>query len=290
MKRIVITTETVQDARRGAVKELLLPASGIVTPAAADMAVSLGIAITRGNACSRAAETDMPPPACPSDTEAAGVRTKTDKRREPHPNGREPGNAAPGMAVAQADALFAEVKKRVLERLPEAMRSDPMIDELVCKSLAAIEHRQTGENAGQARPVHYTSAPLSSARGTDTASSEAAWREKADRGMRIDSSRLPWKKPLSAKDGANIMDILSRKDGLPCSVGYMEWEASSFAWKAEHDEINTVLQGELELAIEGKTLCGKPGDVLFIPGGTEVLYSSAGYVRFVYVSCAHRRA
>lgn len=72
------------------------------------------------------------------------------------------------------------------------------------------------------------------------------------------------------------MDVLSPAKGDAASVGYLDWENLSFSWTFRRTEVLVVLEGDLNLSIEGTTFSAAHGDVFSIPAGTEVELSSSG--------------
>ena len=316
MNRTIITVESVRDAQRRNETRIHVPCNGIITPAAADMALVCGVVLEREAAAPTTGGKKAR--AVPCAVPAAGMKTTGSASSRPsHSISEQKGGS---VSPDSNEALFAEVKRRVMEQLPEAMRQDSFMDELIGKCIARIVQRR-GESSpvrmlppgtAQSRPAearqtsfppleerfHPAGAPQKSipaatagaARGTvaqpgqEKGGQPCPWRNTAGAALRVDSSKLPWKNPAKASDGANIIDAVCSRDGTPFTVGYMEWDAASFSWKAESDKICTVLQGELQAGLSGTTLAGRPGDVLYIPKGSDVTFSSTGYVRFVCVA------
>ena len=89
-----------------------------------------------------------------------------------------------------------------------------------------------------------------------------------------------------AKDSVAVMDVLSPAKGDAASVGYLDWENLSFSWTFRRTEVLVVLEGDLNLSIEGTTFSAAHGDVFSIPAGTEVELSSSGHVRCATVAVA----
>jgi len=78
-------------------------------------------------------------------------------------------------------------------------------------------------------------------------------------------------------------------EGVNCtcadlSGAIMQWDGDNMARTMERSEIAVVIEGELTLACNGAKLVGKPGDMLYLPAGAEVEYSSTGRVRLACVS------
>lgn len=68
------------------------------------------------------------------------------------------------------------------------------------------------------------------------------------------------------------------------SAGFLTIEQSSFDWELSYEEIDVILEGSLSVTINGVTQHAAQGDVLFIPKGTKVTWSSASYVKLFYVT------
>ena len=67
--------------------------------------------------------------------------------------------------------------------------------------------------------------------------------------------------------------------------GYMVWEKSSFTRQVEQPEIAVVVEGELHLDVDGRTLVGKPGDMIYFPKGAVVAYHAPQRVKLACVNC-----
>lgn len=81
-----------------------------------------------------------------------------------------------------------------------------------------------------------------------------------------------------------LTDVIGSADKSSIAAGFMQWENSRFPWTLNYDEIDVVLEGELHITCGGQTSIGKPGDVMLIPKGSSVEFSSPAKVRFVYIT------
>ncbi len=82
-----------------------------------------------------------------------------------------------------------------------------------------------------------------------------------------------------------LTDVVTGKDGSPMTAGFMEWSrVDSFPWKLDYAEIDSVLEGVLHLGIEGRVLEARPGDVVFIPKGSSVIFGTPTRVKLFYVT------
>ena len=65
----------------------------------------------------------------------------------------------------------------------------------------------------------------------------------------------------------------------------MSWgRDDSFPWKLDYDEIDLVLEGVLQISIDGRMLEGKAGDVFYIPKGSSITFGTPSRVRVFYVT------
>lgn len=85
--------------------------------------------------------------------------------------------------------------------------------------------------------------------------------------------------------GTNVAyrEVIS-KDDAQMSAGFLTIEKSSFDWELGYEEIDIILEGTLSITINGKTHEATQGDVLFVPKGSQVTWSSSGYVKLFYVT------
>lgn len=74
------------------------------------------------------------------------------------------------------------------------------------------------------------------------------------------------------------------KDESRMSSGFLTIEKSSFEWELSYEEINIILEGSLSITINGETYHAHQGDVLFVPKGSKVIWSSSEYVKLFYVT------
>jgi ethanolamine utilization protein EutQ len=64
----------------------------------------------------------------------------------------------------------------------------------------------------------------------------------------------------------------------------MEMKQSSFDWTLKYDEIDYIIEGTLEIVVNGKKTIGKQGDTLYIPRDTSIQFCVPDFARFLYVT------
>ncbi len=81
-----------------------------------------------------------------------------------------------------------------------------------------------------------------------------------------------------------LEDVITAKHGSPVAAGFMSLHKGSFPWTLTYDEVQFVIEGELHLITDKGTKIGKPGDVLFVPKGTSLTFSTPQWAKFLYVT------
>lgn len=85
-------------------------------------------------------------------------------------------------------------------------------------------------------------------------------------------------------DKVCLKDALSTAESPNMCAGFMTIEKSSFNWELKYDEYNYIIEGSLDITVDGQTFHGGAGDVFFIPRGTCVTFGSRGSTKFFYVT------
>lgn len=87
-----------------------------------------------------------------------------------------------------------------------------------------------------------------------------------------------------AGDKVFLRDIFTLEESPRMACGFMEMEASEFDWTLVYDEIDYIIEGTLEITIDGRKMTGKAGDVFLIPKDTTIKFGCPDKVRFLYVT------
>lgn len=82
-----------------------------------------------------------------------------------------------------------------------------------------------------------------------------------------------------------LKDVVTAADRSPMGAGFMAWRREdSFPWTLDYDEVDLVLEGTLEIGIDGRTVRAREGDVVFIPKGSQIVFGTPHRVRVFYVT------
>lgn len=193
------------------------------------------------------------------------------------PNPVAPGTETgmPSVSDKNQVDLVAQVRSQVLAALPAGIAPDSaVVDELIRKTLAEMS-----AGAGAVAPASGSKGDSSvTALTTNAPAAAATGLRQAGGVIHVDGRAQNWGAG-NFKDSVSMMDVLTPQKGAAAAVGYLEWDSLSFTWTFERPEILVVLEGQLQLSIEGTTFTASAGDVFSIPGGVEVSLGSTGHVK-----------
>lgn len=79
-------------------------------------------------------------------------------------------------------------------------------------------------------------------------------------------------------------DLVSLAESPRLGCGLMVMEDTTFDWLLEYDEIDYIIDGQLDVLIEGRKISAGPGEIILIPKGRKIKFSVTGNARFVYVT------
>ena len=113
-----------------------------------------------------------------------------------------------------------------------------------------------------------------------------AWKRVDPSG--IMSVHLPSVKPEpfdtgKAGDRVLLKDVAELSESPRLGFGIMEMDRSVFKWTLNYDEVDYVIDGTLEIIIDGRKVVGNAGDAILIPARSTIEFSAPGRVRFFYV-------
>lgn len=80
-----------------------------------------------------------------------------------------------------------------------------------------------------------------------------------------------------------LTDLYSLNESPRLGAGIMEMDTTTFDWTLNYDEVDYVIEGTLEIIVDGRRTIGNAGDVILIPKGSKIQFSTPGFCRFMYV-------
>jgi ethanolamine utilization protein EutQ len=91
--------------------------------------------------------------------------------------------------------------------------------------------------------------------------------------------------PSPVPEATIVADALRCGMDARLAAGFMEWEKGSFTRTVELPEVAVVLEGELHVAVGGRTIKAARGDMLYFRKGVQVAYTAPGRVRVACINC-----
>lgn len=96
-----------------------------------------------------------------------------------------------------------------------------------------------------------------------------------------ESNRLDTGNP---NDVVYTKDVFNLKESERLGCGIMEMKATTFDWTLNYDEIDYVIEGHLDIRIDGRKISADAGEIILIPKGSKIQFSVPEFARFMYVT------
>lgn len=77
-------------------------------------------------------------------------------------------------------------------------------------------------------------------------------------------------------------DLFTLEEAPRLGCGLMVMERTTFPWTLTYDEMDYVIEGRLDILVDGQTVSARPGEVLYIPKDTSIQFSVRDKARFLY--------
>ena len=77
-------------------------------------------------------------------------------------------------------------------------------------------------------------------------------------------------------------DLFTLEEAPRLGCGLMVMERTTFPWTLTYDEMDYVIEGRLDILVDGQTVSAGPGEVLYIPKDTSIQVSVRDKARFLY--------
>ena len=85
-------------------------------------------------------------------------------------------------------------------------------------------------------------------------------------------------------DQVYLKDVVTLEESPRLGCGMMEMKETCFDWTLKYDEVDYIIDGTLEIIIDGRKVVGNKGDIIFIPKDTAIQFSVPETARFMYVT------
>lgn len=103
--------------------------------------------------------------------------------------------------------------------------------------------------------------------------------------MAIRTKTVKTEKFDTGKEGDQVYlkDVFSVEESPRLGCGVMEMKESEFDWTLKYDEVDYIIEGTLEIEIDGRRVVGHEGDIMLIPKNSKIKFSAPNYAKFIYV-------
>lgn len=90
----------------------------------------------------------------------------------------------------------------------------------------------------------------------------------------------------TGKEGDNVLlkDVLTLEESPRLGCGLMEMKEACFDWTLKYDEIDYVIEGSLEVNIDGRKVVANKGEIILIPKNSKIQFSVPHYAKFMFVT------
>ena len=172
----------------------------------------------------------------------------------------EPCPTAASIAPAAEDRELGDVVRQVVQGIQGALPPDAdeaMVARLVRNAVAArLAAAQSGETAAASGVIFIDSAQLLAKTGATSA----------------------------IKERTVLAEAIGRPGESKLAAGYLAWEAMSFDRAVEAPEILVVLDAELHMQFDGRSVVARPGDMAYLPEGSQVSLNAPAGVKLACIN------
>lgn len=85
-------------------------------------------------------------------------------------------------------------------------------------------------------------------------------------------------------DRVYCKDLVTLAESPRLGCGLMVMEDTTFDWRLEYDEVDYIIEGQLDVIIDGRVVSAGPGEIILIPKSSQIQFSVKGQARFIYVT------
>lgn len=82
--------------------------------------------------------------------------------------------------------------------------------------------------------------------------------------------------------GVFLKDVTTLEEAPRMGAGVMELDHGELEWTLTYDEYDFVIEGTLEIKIGDRVISGGPGDIIYIPKNSHIVFSTPNKTRYAY--------
>lgn len=89
--------------------------------------------------------------------------------------------------------------------------------------------------------------------------------------------------PFEGRSDVLLKDVTTLDEAPRMGCGIMELkDGASFEWTLTYDEYDIVLEGTLEIEIDGRIVSAGVGDIIYIPKDSHIHFRTPDHTKYVY--------
>ncbi len=88
--------------------------------------------------------------------------------------------------------------------------------------------------------------------------------------------------PFAGAKGVGLKDATTLTEAPRMGAGVMELDHGELEWTLTYDEYDYVVEGTLQIEIDGRTVTGNQGDIIYIPRNSHVIFKTPEFTRYAY--------
>lgn len=79
-------------------------------------------------------------------------------------------------------------------------------------------------------------------------------------------------------------DLFSLAESPRLGVGIMEMRATTFDWHLQYDEVQYVIEGKLDVVVDGREISATKGELILVPKNSKIKFKVDDFARFIYIT------
>ena len=99
--------------------------------------------------------------------------------------------------------------------------------------------------------------------------------------LRIKTSTVKCE-PFAGAKGVGLKDATTLEEAPRMGAGVMELDHGALEWTLTYDEYDYVIEGTLQIEIDGRTITGEAGDIIYIPRNSHIIFMTPSFTRYAY--------
>lgn len=88
--------------------------------------------------------------------------------------------------------------------------------------------------------------------------------------------------PFAGAKGVGLKDATTLEEAPRMGAGVMELDHGELEWTLTYDEYDYVIEGTLQIEIDGRIIEGKAGDIIYIPRNSHIRFKTPDFTRYAY--------